>query len=190
MQCRGKLSDEQIENLKYLDSQEWDPVERLCLNRLKFVARNENSSYIFSREDLACELIKGLGDLCDSPIEQPFRKALEDIEEYINMLAEKEEPYTPNELSTIIPLLKDLKQNHKNNEFWGYAFEIIEPDVDSILERLKEYNTDEAQPKSTITISQAAKSAMEASPTISEVTAFGKEFDEQGKIGEYKDGQE
>ncbi len=157
---------------------------------MKFIASNKSYQYIYPREDLACELIKGLGELCDSPVKQPYKRVLQDVECYIHILKKQREPYTANQLSTIIPLLKDLKQNHKNNEFWGYAFEIIEPDVDSILERVKEYNTDEAQPKSTITISQAAKSAMEASPTISEVTAFGKEFDEQGKIGEYKDGQE
>lgn len=185
----GYLSIEQINNLRYLDSQEWSPIERFCLDRFKFKAKDENQDYIFPSEDLACKLIKGLGELCDSPMDQPFRTALKDVERYIDLLAQKQEPYTANELSTIIPLLKDLKQNHKNNEFWGYAFEIIEPSVDSILERLKEYNTDEAQPK-TISINDAAKSAMESNPTISEVTSSTIVLDAPDKSGGYKDGQE
>lgn len=187
MQEVGYLSEEQIENLKYLDSQEWDPVDRLCLNRLKFIASNKSYNYIYPREDLACKLINGLGDLCDSPNKHPYKAVLRSVELYINLLARQKKPYTANELSTIIPLLKDLKQNHKNNKFWEYAFEIIEPNVDSILERLKEYNTDEAQPKSTITISEAAKSAMEASPTMSEVTGSTIVLDEPDKSGGYKD---
>ena len=154
---------------------------------MKFIASNKSYNYIYPREDLACELIKGLGELCDSPNKHPYKAVLRSVELYINSLARQKKPYTENELSTIIPLLKDLKQNHKNNKFWEYAFEIIEPNVDSILDRLKEYNTDEAQPKSTITISEAAKSAMEASPTMSEVTGSTIVLDEPDKSGGYKD---
>ena len=157
---------------------------------MKFIASNKSYNYIYPREDLACELIKGLGELCDSPNKHPYKAVLRSVELYIYSLARQKKPYTENELSTIIPLLKDLKQNHKNNKFWEYAFEIIEPNVDSILDRLKEYNTDEAQPKSTITISEAAKSAMEASPTMSEVTGSTIVLDEPDKSGGYKDGQE